>query len=316
MALFVVVYQLFRNLSKMPVKDAIQCKICKKNVTKSQTSIQCAACSSWLHVSCAGVSEDVLAVLNGKQGLYIKCKDCLVAPTTDVSSLGGDIRSIHEKMDRVLKKMDEDRKELHIKLDSAIKDIRTELLSTVTDLRKDISVCHNAIRRVESSTEAKMSKLETENNSLHRRINRCDIIINGLPDGLENLLECVIAIGSFYKIILSNSDINHVFYANQNRSIIVKFNSVHIRDSIMKEYFKTRNLLLKNVIGGEITSRLYLNDHLSPASSRLNMLCRRLIKQQKILKFMMVHSDKPRVRLTLLNGEEVTSSYEECLKLI
>lgn len=301
----------------MPTKDATQCKACNKNITKSQTSIQCAKCSKWLHVSCAGISEKTLAAIRESPGLYIKCKDCLsVPPAMDVSSISGDIRSIHEKMDRVLKKMDDDRNELNFKLDSAIKDIQNELSSTVSELRTDISACHSYIKNVETGAETKMARLEAENNSLHRRINRCDIVINGLPDGLDNLLDGIIAIGSSYNVPISKSDVNHVFYANQSRSVIVKFNTVHVRDTIMREYFKTKSLKLSDVIGGEITSRVYLNDHLSPASSRLNALCRRLVKQKKVLKFVMLHSDKPRVRLTLLNGEEATSNYDECLKLL
>lgn len=267
-------------------------------------------------MSCAGISDKTLAAIRETPGLYVKCKDCLGAPATDVLSISGDICSIHEKMDRVLKKMDDDRNELNIKLDSAIKDIQNELSSAVTDLRNDVSACHTFIKKVETSAETKMVRLEVENNSLHRRINRCDIVINGLPDGLDNLLNCVIAIGTFCNISISNADVNHFFYVNQGRSVIVKFNSVHVRDAIMKEYFRTKSLKLRHVIGGEITSRVYLNDHLSPASSRLNTLCRRLIKQKKVLKFVMLHSDKPMVRLTLLNGEEATSTYDECLKLL
>lgn len=234
----------------------------------------------------------------------------------DDGSLGSDIRPTHTKMDRILRKMDEERSEFNAKLDFAKRDIKNYLSSTVSNIRVDIASCNNAISNIESSTSNKFSQLEIENNCLHRRLNRPDIFINGLPTGLRNLHECVSNIASYYDVALSNGDVNNIFYINQGRSVVVKFNCVQTRDSIMKEYFKTKSLKLTDVIGGEISSRVYLNDHLSPASSKLNVLSKRLQKQKKILKFWLPHSDKPVVHLTCLDGSQVIYDYNQCLKLL
>lgn len=301
-----------------PSKETTQCSICKKNITKTQPTIQCSSCSNWFHLPCVGVSEKSFAALVDTPNLYFKCRsDCSKSATNDDDdSIGNDIRSIHDKIDRILRKIDDEKKELNAKLDLAINNFRTELSSTASTLHADISSCNNAVAAIEASSHSKFSQLEIENNCLHRRLNRSDIVINGLPPGLNNLHECMSNIASYYDVALSKGDINNIFYINQSRSVVVKLNSVHTRDFIMKEYFKRKTLNLANVIGGEISSRVYLNDHLSPACSKLNLLAKRLLKQKKILKFWLPHSDKPVVHLTCLDGSQVVHDYSQCLKLL
>lgn len=301
-----------------PSRETTQCPSCNKNITKSQHTVKCLTCSNWFHLTCAGVSEKSFAALAEANNLYFKCRsDCSISAGNDEDgNLGNDIRSIHTKMDRILKKMDEERNEFYAKLDSAIKDIKSDLSSTITTIRNDISLCNNAVALIQTTSENKFAQLEVENNCLHRRLNRSDIVVNGLPTGLNNLHELIISIASYYEVALAKGDINNIFYINQGRSIVVKLNSVQTRDSIMKEYFKSKTLNLANVMGGEISSRVYLNDHLSPASSKLQLLAKRLLKQKKILKYWLPHSDKPVVHLTSLDGSQVIYDYSQCLKLL
>lgn len=133
---------------------------------------------------------------------------------------------------------------------------------------------------------------------------------------MENIVDCVVAIGAVYNITLTKSDVNNAFYANNGKVVIVKFNSVLNRDSIMRGYFKAKDLKLSDVIGGEISSRVYLNDHMTPAANKLNFICRRMLKEKKIDKFFIMHSDVPKVRLTLPDGSIAVHCYEECLKLV
>lgn len=296
-----------------------QCPTCKKNITKAQSSVQCANCLHWFHLPCANVSEKSFAVLADDPNLFFKCQgSCTKPPSSDDDdeNLDTDLRSVHAKMDRILKKMDEEISAFSDKLDLVIREFRNDIGSTLNNIRNDISKCNSAISAVETNTSNKFSYLEIQNNSLHRRLNRCDIIINGLPAALENLPECVKKIASYCKVAVTDGDINSIFYINQGRSVVAKFNSVKIRDGIMKEYFKTKSLTLADVIGGEILSRVYLNDHLSPAANKLYILAKRLLKQKKILKFWLPPLDKPLVQITCLDGTEVEYDYNQCLNLV
>lgn len=298
-----------------PCKET-KCKICSKNVTKTQSSVQCFLCTNWFHVSCAGISDGSFAALAETLCFAHRCEDCLRSSPSSISTIADDIRSLKAAMDLILKKMDSDRNDFNAKLDSAIKEIRSDLSSNVTELRNDIVFCHSAIKRVETTTTSTLGRLRMENNGLHRKINRPDIVINGLPAGLSNLYQCLEDTCLFYKINITKSDVNNICYINKERSVLVKFNSVLIRDDVMRAYFKTKSLKLSDVMETEISSRVYLNDHLPPATSKLNGICRRLYKEKKILKFVLIHSDIPKARLFLADGTEVVYDFDNCFKLL
>lgn len=298
-----------------PCKET-KCKICSKNVTKTKSSVQCFLCTNWFHTSCAGISEKSFAALAETPSFLHRCTDCLQPSPSSSSTVADDIHSLKISMDLMLKKMDSDKIDLNAKLDSAIKEIRSDLSSNITDLRKDIAFCHNSIERVETATTSTIGRLRMENNGLHRKINRPDIVMNGLPAGLPNLYQCLENICLFYKINISKSDVNNICYINKERSVLVKFNSVLLRDDVMKAYFKTKSLKLCDFMETEISSRVYLNDHLPPATSKLNGVCRRLYKEKKILKFVLIHSDIPKARLFLADGTEVVYDFDKCFKLI
>lgn len=100
------------------------------------------------------------------------------------------------------------------------------------------------------------------------------------------------------------------------KAILVKFNSVFIRDRLMRAYFKSKALKYSDVMGGDIGSRVYLNEYYSPAAGKLNSLCRRLIRQKLISKFRVQNSDRVKAKLTLLDGNEVIYGVEECAELL
>ncbi|XP_061392860.1 uncharacterized protein LOC133328309 [Musca vetustissima] len=62
------------------------------------------------------------------------------------------------------------------------------------ELKAEIGSCKEQIQNVEASTSSKITELETEINVLHRRLNRADILIGGLPAGLPDLIAPVLAL--------------------------------------------------------------------------------------------------------------------------
>lgn len=87
------------------------------------------------------------------------------------------------------------------------------------------------------------SELEAEINELHRRINRAGILIGGLPAGLTHLIPPVLYLGAFFNVPITTHDRNHLSYISKKTQILVKFNNVHTRDTIMKEYLKKQQVL-------------------------------------------------------------------------
>lgn len=305
-----------------PTVGTSQCILCNKNLTKKQASVQCGLCLKWFHVICAKVSQKSFDAIASDSNLLFKCPTACSkdddSGNTDV--VGNDNRLIHEKMDNMIdlifKKLDDKESAFNEKLENAICELKSDLSATINNNRSEISKCNSAIAEAEAKANNRFAQIEIDVNALHRKFNRNDIIVNGLPAGLSNLNECISNIASYYEVPLHKSDLNNISYINKGRSVIVKFNNVGSRDAIMKAYFKSKSLNLANVMGGEISSRVYLNDNLPPASSRLNILAKRLQRQKKIMKYWLPHSDKPIVQITHLDGTVSTCNYDQCLSLL
>ncbi|KNC28449.1 hypothetical protein FF38_03735 [Lucilia cuprina] len=296
----------------MPAAKIYKCGCCNDPIGKAQGSIMCSTCKLWLHLSCAKVSDKHLVLFKEKESSFsFTCAACL-NNSHDDSSLRDEVRAIKTSLDDFIKKSQEDRDSYRNSLTEILSQFKNEVLASNKQLKEDILACNKLIYNIDSATTAKIKSLETENHVLYRRLYRGDIVLSGMPSGLDNLISTTISLCSFYDISISDRDINHVCYMGNNKLILVKFNCVSIRDRLMKAYFKTRSLKVSDVIGGEINSRVFLNDHHSPAASSLSAMCRKLKRQKSILKYTIINADKVLVKLTLIDGREVTYDADQC----
>lgn len=224
----------------MPVTSkTYKCSVCLENICKSKASIQCRSCQLWMHVTCTSISDSEIVLLKANKGLAFICQTCDGNPrssSTD-SGLRDEFNVLSTQISDFLRKGEEDRCSLKHALE-AIADLKHDVASYNKELRSEINVCSKRISQVESTTSAKFSQLEVENNALHRKLNRADFIIGGLPEGLNDLGAVVIELGLFFKTQVSSHDINYACYIHNKKSVLVKLNSVFLRDSIMAQYFR------------------------------------------------------------------------------
>lgn len=66
---------------------------------------------------------------------------------------------------------------------------------------------------------------------------------------------------------------------------------------------------------GDVSSRIFLNDHLTPAASKLVNCCRKMLKRKTIDKFFLINGDLPKVRMTFGNGFERVCDLKQCQKI-
>lgn len=294
------------------------CAVCKQNISKTKACIECNVCSKWVHGSCAKLSDSDLLALKGIKASAFICSMCEHNLTKNRGSSGGasdDIRNLNTKLDSFMFNYQTEQNSIKTVLD----DIKSELKSCFIDIKNDIAQCNDRIIHVEKSTSSKLSALEAENNALHRRLNRADFLIGGLPEGLEDLVPPVIAVGTVFNIVVTKQDIFHVCYVHKRKQILVKLNSVALRDNIMREYFKSRTLRVCDVMSGpgsDITNRVYLNDHYTPAAGYLNSVCMKLRRMNRITKFKMLNGDKAKVKVMFPDGKETVLDVNECASLL
>lgn len=300
----------------MPATKVFKCVICQDSIGKTHGSIQCKICKQWLHLQCADVSEKHLALFKDRpKSFFFTCSGCADVCSDDRHTRD-DVKAIKTSFDEFVKASKEDNTAFKNTMAQVLSDFKNEISLCIKEIKPDIVTCNKLIDKISASTTSKLSALETENNILHRRLNRGDIVVNGLPSGLNNLSSTVISLCNHYNIRISEQNLNHVCYMSDRKLILVKFNNVNVRDSLMKEYYKTRSLKVKNILGGEIESRVYLNDHFSPAASNLNSLCRKMMRQKIITKFKLINKDKPKAAITLCDGKEVVYDTSECADLL
>lgn len=299
----------------MPSTRNYKCAVCNASVCKTQGSIMCSKCNEWIHLTCAKVSPEQLTLYTEKKDCFTCC-GCISSDSDECdSSLKDDVRALTKSFNEFVKKNETDRDSHNASMKQIFSDFKNEVSSCIKEMKNDIASFSQRINDIEDTTTKKISMLEVENNILHHRLNRSNIIISGLPAGLVDLPKIVCSLCSFFKIAVSDRDINYVCYINNKRLILAKFNSVSIRDELMRGYFKKKSLNLSDIIGGEICSRVYLNDHFSPAASTLNALCRKLKRNKKIVKYKILNTDKALAKLTLIDGKEVIYNLEKCTEL-
>lgn len=292
-----------------------KCSICDEGIGKSHGSIQCKQCNSWLHLQCAEISEKDLTFLKEKSKSFIFiCPGC--SEGHHECSVFDQIKDLKCSFENIAKELRADNNDFKNTMMKMIADFKNETSLCIKEMKSDIVDCRKLVDEVDASTKSNISKLEIENNALHRRLNRSEVVVRGLPSGLNNLSSAVVSLCKHYNIDIIEQQLNHVCYINNMRQIIIKFNNVDVRDLLMKEYFKTRSLRVCDVLGGEIQARVYLNDHFPPIAARLNALCYKLSRQKLISKFKVLNKDNPRAIITTNDGKRMECDLAGCGNLM
>lgn len=324
-----------------PGKKSYKCGICALNVSNNHDSIMCDVCSSWIHADCAGLSKEDVNKLDELECTSFICSPCKKRiSSNNKNNINGSLKDeitnlnskvdakfddLNAKFDKLMSKCEDDRNFIKKAFDDAVSDFKKEMSTCVNALKDDIRECNTLIKNVESKTDDRMSNLETENNLLYMKFNRPDLIINGLPDCLKNVRNTIIDLASFYEISISPQDINLAFYTNNKKSVLVKFNSVFLRDEIMREYFKsikTQPLKASDFITEPkipvklLDRRIFLNEHYSPAAGKLNAICLKLRHSKLVNKFKIINAVKPIAVLTLPDNKVVERDYNGCAELL
>ncbi|KNC31776.1 hypothetical protein FF38_02906 [Lucilia cuprina] len=251
-----------------PKTIPLQCPVCANNLTKQQYKVGCGICGLYYHPECAGVSNKMFEDLKKTHAAFI-CKSCSnkTAPTNvnvDILRRMEEIKnSIENKMDMeeiknsIENKIDKNKSELEERMNNGfinleanglIDNLRKEVNGELSKMKSDVKHCYSFVKEIDKTTNRKMEALMAKNNVLERRFNRSDILISGLPNKMDQIHNYVIKIAQLVGVHITDVDINHCCFIKNQKCILVKFNSVYIRDNIMKKYYKSDPILLKNVV--------------------------------------------------------------------
>lgn len=292
---------------------SLNCKFCGTNCSVRGRVI-CGICKGVLHQKCA-LQEDsslntevVEALKKSDSGLLFRCKACSTNSSSSVNVSSHDSNSDSSKLGK-----------LEDSIQVLTKVINEQVISQLSSIQSELEKSLSNTKKSEELFNSKIHNLEIANNILRRQLNRCDILINGLPKDLnsEEIYSIVFKIGEILDIDVQHFDINMCTYIRGKKEILVKFNCAYKRDLIVMKYFKTRTLKLKdlNIRGKEnqlsstahlanSEARIYINEHLTPQAAKLKYMCRKMLKDRKIKKFKFFNRDIPQAKITLNDGAE------------
>lgn len=297
------------------------CGICNLDTVKKR-SVFCPKCKKWYHADCENITKEMFATLDKNRNLAYTCKDCMKNPVVvedDGISLKDEMRNQFTVLSNSLRVLAEDMKreqtEIKNKFDSVVVDIRKELSVNLKNIKDEVRNCNNLVKENDAANKKKFFELELQNHVLQHRLNRPDIIITGLADNIDDLNKIVVSLCFYLKVEIMPHDVLNVFYIRRKSAILVKFAQITTRDRIMSAYFKTKSLKKSDIVGGDDSNRIYLNDNYSPLAYKLFRMCWKLVKEKKIHYFSMINRENLKCKIKLLNGDTKTISFLECFEL-
>ncbi|KAI8118017.1 hypothetical protein FF38_07835 [Lucilia cuprina] len=314
----------------MPPKVAISnanCTKCKNPLKRTDEVIKCSFCKKSLHMNCAienspGLNPDAAKyVSNNSEDILYKCMLCKSKKEINLSDIA-------EKLC-----------DMEARIQDIPVQISAEMSTKLDDISNKLNSCVEKVNTLEKESYEKFKQLEMENNSLRKQINRADIIVNGIPTKIKskNLINVIMGICKHYNIELKDTEINTICWIHNKKAVLIKFNNIAKRDIVMRKYQEKYDLKLNQIRGifkdiddnkdensvettehedCDIEARVFLNDNLTAAASKLKYLGRKLIREKKIERFKLLNYDYPKGKITFKNGSEKILTLEECGALL
>uniref|UniRef100_A0A1A9VE95 Uncharacterized protein n=1 Tax=Glossina austeni TaxID=7395 RepID=A0A1A9VE95_GLOAU len=162
---------------------------------------------------------------------------------------------------------------------------KSKLLLNVKRMKLRMESCKQWVGQIRDDLESRLVAMNAEINALYRMVNRSNLIVIALPEGLNDIPETVINIAELYSVTIALHDISFAGYMKNNKTIVVKLNSIGMRDVLIDKYFKNirvRPLFVANCVDDPIFTqelRIYPNDHLCSTAGELNKTCANIRKR-------------------------------------
>lgn len=288
------------------------CGFCKNTISKGQYSVSCVLCKNFIHLNCASkcnpkvTAIEVETMKSKKGGLVYRCGVCADSP----SNVQGDgLQLILEKLAAV----EASNKYVAEKI-TALETNVSDAVRQLTEVTLKVNNCSDRVDKLEKDAGKKFAKLEMENEELRRIINRCDIVIHGLPSSITDaeMRNAVLNIGQKYSNDFSMNDVSFCAFTNRKKAVLLKVSNTGKRDEIMKNYRADFNLKASDVLDLGIHSRIYLNDNYTKLEGKIRYVCRSLQRGKIIQRFRVSYGGGMRVFVFDLDGKEK----ELCLQKI
>jgi len=290
-----------------------QCGKCKVKITKSQGSILCDHCNHWIHISCSGIDDIDLKVIQKLKSKWI-CEECKsrtereIRKSLEISSQSTSQLSNTEQNDNGEKIMKSIR-ELRLELTREIRDLKASLTfyseqyeeqkiknetfaEEIRQLKKQNEEMNQELKRLKDQNEIKDQQARTNN-----------VVVVGIHSTIEeqksNPLEIKRKIEKVMdhispSIKTADYDVRVVNPIKENSPILVSFQTKQQKMDLMTKR-REKGIILSNRCGLGGSHSIYINEDLSKDIRELLRSARRL-RHNNGYKFVWVKSGSVFVR--------------------
>ena len=319
------------------------CPQCKLPVV--DIGICCDQCNEWFDLGCANIDKVFYDYLSSNDSVCWYCQSCAPNKSNLVHTVKTLLKEqLNEALGEFRSKLFEELKVYtNVTVDAAISPLMLTVTSLQAKLEEDylstikepLNLLDVRVAKIEDSSlrvdveslqrrveqiEATRSHANHLNNATSTTIDRLDwhnrrhdIIFNGVPPSID-LKDFTIKISSKLGLDIMPDDI--IFCSRLRKfagTAVVQFASIGIRDRIMAKYFANCDLTLSQVIGGDVSSRIYLNDNLPPHLLALKRYCLLLKKNRRLLRVIVSNMH---VRIVTPEGKQHTVTTQEEVDLV
>lgn len=252
------------------------CCICLEKITEENTGVCCCGCLKKFHLACCKFDRNTR---NNKDRLANwECISCV--QNKELKEMIGRQEVKLKEIERTSKKVAALTSEF-VALKTSLPNLISEEINNALDsnnkkLNDDLLV-------TQSDQQAVTNKvLSIQRNDLRR-----EIIISGFPNHLnpDSFFNIIEKTCSHHNINITISDVYNCYWINKKKLLLVKFNSLLIRDALMRNYHLKRDLTLQDVFPCNISSRIYLNDNNPDVLRKMIVYSRKLQKDNLITSF-------------------------------
>lgn len=278
----------------MTGKNNYNCGECNAKITKSQGSVQCEQCKSWVHLTCSNMDELEIKVMQKLKNKW-HCSMCKQRAVQDIRKsmdpLGHAPSQIPPKSslsseERIMESINELKKELGAEIRSLKETLNfysekyeeqknKNLIFTqeINNLKKENEIIHQELKKLKNQTDRKDKESRTNN-----------IVIMGVTHSLEEAKTSPTEIKTKIGKVLSYIDPNlkhpdfKVSILNRNKPdspVLVSFNTTEQKNMILAMRREKGKILSSNC-GLPGTNLIFLNEDLTKEQRELFRLARSL----------------------------------------
>lgn len=170
--------------------------------------------------------------------------------------------SIHEKLDKILSRLDSFDRRL-VKVEEAQKD----LINTVEYLSNEIEDMKSTKAATDKNSEA-VKQTSFSLNYLEHQNRQKQLVLSGIPyKPNENLVYAVEKISGKLECNIRPDDIDSIYRVKRSPTIMVRFLHTHKRNDFLSKYRKSP--ISTTDLGFQTNDKIYVNELLSPTQAAL-----------------------------------------------